>query len=62
MHIPEEQTKILWDYYATQEDLGLERFDNSLSKHGEFSKDIVESKELSDLSALIDETNRKLQM
>lgn len=43
MQIPEEETKILWDYYATQEDEGLERFDNSLTKHGSFSKDIVKS-------------------
>ena len=53
----------MWDYYATEEHLGLERFEDSLTQHSEFSKDIAPpSKDLKELTHLIDTTNRKLQM
>ena len=60
--IKEEETSLLWDYYSVKEYEGLERFDNSISKHGEFEKGIAKSKDISDLANLIGETNKKLQM
>ena len=52
----------MWDRFATQEEEGLERFETALSQHKDFTKNIVASEQLSDLSSLIDKTNRKLQM
>jgi glutaredoxin 2 len=51
---------LLWDYYAVKEEEGLERFENSLSKHSDFEKRVQINQDLKDLSSLIDETNRKL--
>ena len=34
--IEQEETKVLWDYYAVQEEEGLERFEDALSKHEHF--------------------------
>jgi hypothetical protein len=51
---------VLWDYYAVKEEEGLERFENSIATHSEFIKDIVQSKDIDDLSILIGETNKKL--
>lgn len=60
--IKEEETQVLWDYYAIKEEEGLERFETSIATHSEFNKDIVQSKDIDDLSNLIGETNKKLQM
>jgi len=60
--IKEEETQVLWDYYAIKEEEGLERFESSIATHEEFTKDIVQSKDISDLSNLIGETNKKLQL
>ena len=39
--IKDEETKVLWDYYAVKEEEGLERFESSIATHSEFNKDIV---------------------
>ena len=62
VQIRPEETKVLWDYYATQEEEGLERFDNALSKHSSFNSQVVQSKDLRDLSTLIAKTNKRLQL
>jgi hypothetical protein len=61
--IKTEETKILWDYYATKEHEGLERFQTALSKSEHYDKNIaIKSPDLDQLSSLIEDTNRKLQM
>lgn len=51
---------MLWDFYETKEEEGLERFENALSKHSEFTE--VKAPELDKLSELIEQTNAKLRM
>ena len=41
--IKEEETQVLWDYYKVHEEEGLDRFDNTLTKHSEFNKGIANS-------------------
>ena len=36
--VTQEETRVLWDYYKVEEETGLDRFDNSLSKHSEFGR------------------------
>ena len=31
--IKDEETKVLWDYYAVKEEEGLERFESSIATH-----------------------------
>lgn len=41
-----------------KEEEGIERFDSALSKMDEWDKQITTSKDLSDLTSLIDKTNK----
>jgi hypothetical protein len=50
------------DLYEVKEEEGLERFEHSLTKFHEYESMIAQSQDLRDLSTLIGETNKKLQM
>ena len=58
--IEQEETKVLWDYYAVQEEEGIERFETALSKHEHF--DLGPPEDMAELSKLIEEANKKTQM
>ena len=60
MTIEQDETKVLWDYYAVEEEEGIERFDDALSQHGHFDLDLAP--EMSELSRLIEQANKKTQM
>ena len=60
--INEEEIKIIRDLYELKEEEGLDRFDSSLTKLHEYENGIAQSPELKELSSLIAETNKKLQM
>lgn len=60
--IKEQDTQILKDLYEPKENEGLERFDDALTKIDEFENRVAKSKDLTDLSKLIGDTNKQLQM
>lgn len=60
--IKPEETKLLWDLYQPKEEEGLEVFDNALSNQIQEFNTTTQSKELTQMTRLIDQTNRKLQM
>ena len=52
----------MWDKYSTKEYEGLERFEDAISKDTDFNRAVASNQDLTDLSNMIGETNRKLQM
>eukprot|EP00347_Sterkiella_histriomuscorum_P015569 403356530 len=60
--LKEEDTKILSQLYVPQEEEGLQRFDNALTKLPEYEDKIAQSPEILELTSLINSTNKKLVM
>ena len=52
----------MWDKYSTKEYEGLERFEDAISKDSDFNKAVASNQDLTDLTNIIGDTNRKLQM
>jgi hypothetical protein len=60
--IKPEETKLLWELYQPKEEEGLEVFTNALSNQITEFQTTTQSKELAEMTHLIDQTNRKLQL
>lgn len=62
VQIKQEETKLLWDLYEPKEEEGLQQFDTSLTNQIQELDSLTKSEELTQMTKLIDKTNRALQM
>lgn len=61
--IKEQDTQLLRKLYEVEEELGLQRFDESLTRQlTEYKDKVADSVQIRELTQLIAETNRKMQM
>jgi hypothetical protein len=52
----------LKERYEIKEEEGLEKFESALTKMHEYESRVVQSKDIKDLTDLITQTNKQLQM
>lgn len=62
LKIHEEETKLLWDLYQPREEEGLSVFESALTNQIEELNTTNNSKDLQQMTSLIDQTNRKLKL